>query len=138
MEEFKIAADMKMIMVQATSFPDKITEAFLTLEKLDSTIPGRPFYGISWLGAGEEIIYNAATPEKYDGEAAALGCKDFTIQKGNYACKTVADFMKNPTQIGQAFEKLLALPEVNKAYPCIEYYKSPNEVICMVHLLDQN
>ncbi|MEX2565094.1 MAG: hypothetical protein WD431_04070 [Cyclobacteriaceae bacterium] len=48
--------------------------------------------------------------------------KTLTIKSGKYRSITVEKFMKNPQTIGQAFETLLQLPNLDPNGYCVEVY----------------
>jgi hypothetical protein len=132
MENYKLKADVPVFCVTASSFPDCVQEAFQTLEKMLPTMNGRTFYGISWLNENNEIVYKAAVNESYTGEAARYACEPFVIRKGDYLTETVMNWCDDTTTIGTTFKKLLADPRMDASYPCVEWYKSDKEMMCMV------
>ena len=132
MNEYKLKEDVPVFCVTAQSFPDRVQEAFQTLEKMLPTMNGRTFYGISWLNENNEIVYKAAVNESYTGEAARYGCEPFLIKRGDYLTETVMNWCDDTTTIGITFKKLLADPRMDTSYPCVEWYKSDKEMMCMV------
>jgi hypothetical protein len=133
MEKYTLKEDVKVYCTAAKSFPDGIQEAFLTLEKLLSK-EGRTFYGVSYKSTGCCLIYKAAVSESFDGEAEKYGFESFTISKGEYLTETIIDWRKKIETIGLTFQTLLADPRSDKTSPCVEWYKSDKEVMCMVKL----
>ena len=134
MEEFNLHEDIKVVCVTATSFPDGVKEAH---EKLHTLIPfttQRRYFGISWGGENELIHYKAAAEILNPKDATLSGTEPFIIRKGKYQSIVVKDYMKNVKLIGQAFDELLTLPELDPNGYCLEWYLSNNEVRCMVPL----
>lgn len=132
MEKFRLNEDVKVFCKKAESFPEGIMDAFRALEGLHPEICQRPFYGISYPGPDGDIIYKAAVREAFEGEGAQYGLETFTIPQGNYATETILEFRKNPPGlIGAAFQRLLQTPGLER-FPCVEWYKGPDEVMCMV------
>ena len=131
MEIYNLKEDIKVYCTTAKSFPDGVQEAFITLEKMLSK-EGRTFYGISHGSKDGGIIYKAAVSENFDGEAEKYGFETFIIKKGEYITETIIDWRKKMETFGATFQKLLAHPQFDKINPCIEWYKSDREVVCMV------
>lgn len=134
MEKYILKEDMRVMCVGAKSFPDGIMDAFITLEKILPDISGRIFYGISYLNEHGDIIYKAAVAESFDGEAEKHGCEQFIITKGEYMTETILNWREEIESIGAAFETLLTTPQLDCNFPCVEWYKSDKEVLCMVRI----
>jgi hypothetical protein len=132
-QTYHLEKDKKIFYVTARSFPDGIAEAFQTLENLDPSICERSLYGISEDKQGK-IVYKAGVEEKYNGEGKKYGCETFMITRGFYLAETIVDFMQKLDNIPNAFERLLADPRLDTDFPCIEWYKSDKEVMCMVRM----
>jgi hypothetical protein len=137
MEKYHLKKDIKVFCVTAEPFPHGIVDAFQKLENLDPSICERPFYGISFLDAEGQIVYKAAVAEEFKGEAKKFGCETFTITKGEYLAETIKDFMKALDTIPNAFKKLMKDPRMDCSFPCVEWYKSDREVICMIKLVNR-
>lgn len=133
METYNLKNDIKVFYVTSKSFPDGIMEAWDKINNMLQTKEGRIFYGISKPDNGV-IIYKAAVAESFEGEAEKYGCETFTIRKGKYATETILGWMKKTEAIGKTFQSLLTHPDLDKSSSCIEWYKSENEVMCMVRL----
>lgn len=133
MEKYNLQEDVKVYCTTAKSFPHGIQEAFITLEKLLSK-EGRTFYGVSYKSTEGFLIYKAAVSESFEGEAEKYGFESLTIRKGEYLIETIIDWRKKIETIGMTFKTLLADPRLDRTSPCVEWYKSDNEVMCMVKL----
>jgi hypothetical protein len=131
MEVYQLEKEVKTFYVEATSFPDGVKQAWETLHSKLPSAKGRNFYGISH-GSKDGIVYKAAVEENIEGEAEKYGCEAFVIPKGDYLAITIHDYMNHLPLIGQAFRRLLAHPQFDGITPCVEWYKSDEEVICMV------
>lgn len=135
MEKHFIEEDIKVSCVTAESFPDGVLAAH---QKLHGMIPftlERKYFGISRPDQGGAIVYIAAVSELETGEAEKLGLESFTIKKGTYVAKTIKDYMNDLSSIGNAFQELLADPEIDhdNGY-CLEWYMNDTDVRCMVPL----
>jgi predicted transcriptional regulator YdeE len=131
MEIYNLKEDVKVFCTTAKSFPDGVQEAFITLEKMLSK-EGRTFYGISHGSKDGGIIYKAAVSESFEGEAEKYGFETIIIKKGEYITETITDWRKKMQAFGPTFKRLLSHPLFDKISPCIEWYKSDKEVVCMV------
>lgn len=135
MENLTINKEIHLIGVRATSFPDGIMAAYQKLEHVVSSLKGRTVYGISH-GSDNGILYWACAEAKSEAEAVSLGLESYVIKKGTYAAETLTNIQDNEELIGQTFEKLLNHPKLDETGECVEWYKSANEVTCMVRILE--
>lgn len=132
MEKFEFKEDVEIICNTVTTFPNYIKEAFDALQESLPNFENRNWYGISWQNEKGETIYKAAATELEAGEAVRFGYGNFTIKKGTYIAETIMDWMKQTHVIGETFMKLLEDPRIDKEGYCLEWYKSDDEVVCMV------
>jgi len=132
MEQYTLKQDIPVFCVTARSFPDCVQEAFQTLENMLPTLNGRTFYGISRMNEQNQIVYKAAVSESFAGEAAQYGCEPFVIKKGAYLTETIRNWCDDTTAIGATFQRLLADPRMDTSFPCVEWYRSDKEMMCMV------
>jgi hypothetical protein len=116
--------------VHVKDFPVGIKEAF---DHLQSTFGNyRTYYGISWIDEDDHVQYYAMTPEMFNGEALEYHYKTLAIEKGEYFTETIYDFLSKTGTIREVFHYLMPDRKPLKNYPCIEWYKSNREMICMV------
>lgn len=134
MDSFILGDDIKVMYVDATTFPDGIERAHIQLHAMLTEKERRRFFGISWPNENGEITYKAAADEMVPGEAEKLGLKTFTIKKGSYNSFFIKDFMQDMGSIKRAFKLLLAQHEVDPDGYCLEWYIGDNDVKCMVPL----
>jgi len=137
MEKYQLNDDIKIICNKAKTFPNGVMEAFTTLESSVPEMEKRTIYGISKLDEKRLIIYKAAVTELHDGEAESLGFEAFTVRKGTYMTETIMDWQNNMQAFGPTFQKLLDNPKLDWDSPCVEWYKSDDEVMCMVRILEE-
>jgi hypothetical protein len=135
MKKHTLNDEVKIFYITAKSFPDGIQEAYDTLDKKLGITDGRTFYGISYMEDGK-IIYKAAVAESFDGEATQLGCETMIVSKGNYLTETIMNWRENMAAFSPSFQKLLDTPNLDRNSFCVEWYKSDEEVMCMVKLVD--
>ncbi len=131
MERYNLEEDVKVFCATAKSFPENIQEAFITLEKMLSK-EGRTFYGISFKNEKSVVVYKATVSESFKGEAKKYGFESFMITKGAYLTETITEWRKKTRAIVNAVHKLHADPNSDDSFPCVQWYKSNKEVMCMV------
>ena len=135
MKPYFLNADINVLCVTASSFPDGIMAAFNKLNSLVQEPGSRRVFGISYGDGNKNIIYKAAVEENSTDEAARLGCERFTIKKGEYISEHIEDFMKNIPAMGQAFQEMCRDKRIDSKGYCIEMYLNNNkDVLCMVRL----
>ena len=133
METFTLYKDLIVYCVTAESFPSGILSAHKKLHGILPPVPNRRFFGISH-PEGDTILYKAAAEELTPGEGARLGLEAFTIKSGKYACIELHDFQKDISKIGDTFNTLLDLPNIDPEGYCLECYVSDTVMRCMVPL----
>lgn len=132
METQTLTKDIKVFGLQVVRFPQGIKQVF---DELMHAVPDgskRACYGLSHMDKDGNIVYYAAVEEKADGEGKKLGYDYYTIPHGKYLAETIKDWHTNITCIKDAFEELMKDKRFDHVTPCIEWYKSDNEVTCMV------
>ncbi len=134
MEKYINEKDIKVIYVQAASFPMGVGDAFQKLHSLAPDAATRTHYGISHMNERGEIVYKAAVEESFPGEAEQLGCETLIIRKGTYASEMLVDWKKDESIIGRTFRELLQHPDLDKKGYCLEIYTSGKDVLCLVPL----
>lgn len=134
MEIYKIEKDITLMYVEAASFPDGIEEAFKKLEALLPKQENRNFFGISYMGENNNIIYKAAAEESYPGESEKYHLNSFTVRKGNYISETITNWRNNVSLIGSTFQKMLQQQNIKPDGYCLEIYINETDVQCLVPL----
>lgn len=134
METVFFDKDIKVMYVEASSFPDGILAAHQTLHKMIPYSTERKYLGISRPENGS-IIYKAGAEEIIPGEAEKLNLNIITLPKGKYACISIHDYMKDIQSIGNAFTQLTDLPNIDPQGYCVEWYVNDKDVKCMVRLV---
>ena len=136
METIQIDKDIRVLYITAISFPDGVMAAHQQLHALLPNATQRRLFGLSRPENGGEIIYKAAAEELHPGEAEELKCGSMIIKKGNYACITINNYMKDIPAINNAFQQLTALPDIDPQGYCVEWYLNDKDVKCMVRIAD--
>lgn len=131
MELYRLKHDIKVLCVEARSFPKGIKEAFDKLNSLMPDMIGRCIFGISKPKNGI-IRYSAAASEKFEGEGNKLGCPTFILKAGTYLGETLLDWQQNEMMIMSIFNRLVADKRLDGSAHCIEWYKNNQELLCMV------
>lgn len=133
-EEYVIDKNIQVLCVTAASFPAGVQTAHKKLHSLVHSTLGRIFYGISFPDKNGNIIYKAATEERYDDEAMSLNLETFVIRKGVYISEVLADWDKDEPSVGRTFQKLLSDPRIDKNGYCLEIYLNDRDMRCLVPL----
>lgn len=133
MESYRLKEDIKVMCINATSFPQGVEAAYSKLYDIAGSA-GRIIYGLSKPNEQGVIIYKAAATEKFAGEAEQLGLESYTIPKGAYVAETIFDWRNNMLKFAPIFSALLDNRRLDRSTWCVEWYKSPDEVLCMIKL----
>jgi hypothetical protein len=136
METFQLEKDIHVFCVTAKSFPGGVMAAFDTLGAMLPKGDQRAFFGISRPDEKGAIIYKAAVEEQYEGEGKEHGCEPFLIKKGTYLAEALHNWRDQTALFQIAFNKLLQDKRMDMNFPCLEWYKSDDEVMCMIRLDD--
>lgn len=135
MDTFKLDHDIPVLSVVANSFPEGILQAHEDLHKLIPFSMDRNYFGLSRPENGGPIIYRAAAEEKEPGEAEKYQSDRLIIKQGEYASIILRNFRNSPQKIGEAFQELLAVPNLDPEGYCVEWYANDKEEVrCMVRL----
>jgi len=134
METYILKEDIKLLCVNADSFPQGVEAAFKKLHGLLSTMNGRKLYGISYPKENKEIIYKAAAEESFEGEGEKLKLETFVIKKGKYIGTRIVNYMDHIESVGNTFKKIIGDPRIDPQGCCVEVYLNEKDVRCMVRL----
>jgi len=132
MEKIILDNDINVFGTQVKTFPTGIGEAF---DKLVKMLPGgfdRSFYGISFMEPGGKMVYIAAAEEREPGEAEKYNCEKFVVEKGSYTAEKITWWRQQTNCIKDAFHRIMQEKNVDAAKPAVEWYKSEEEMFCMV------
>lgn len=118
------------------SFPEGIEDAFdILIKKTGDGAGTRNYYGLSDFKNGK-MVYYVLAEKKYPGEAEKYNFEKLIIEKGNYVTITVKDWRKKTDCIKDVFSEIIQDPRVNKTKPAVEWYKSEDEMMCLVQMND--
>jgi len=131
MDTYTLQQDVKTFGFEVKSFPDGIGAAFETLVKLFPQDEKRSYYGLVE-GQDGKMKYYALAEEKSDAEPKKFDYPEKVIHKGNYLVEKVDDWQNKTDSIKNVFDKMFKDPRAAIGKPCIEWYKTMNEMWCMV------
>jgi hypothetical protein len=134
MEKYGIEKDITVVCVTAVSFPNGVEEAHRKLHSMLSSDKERTFYGISHSDGKGGIIYKAAAEQFAQDEAKQYRLETFVIRKGEYMSELLLNFCEDTGIVGNTFQKLLALPELDPMGYCLELYLNDKDMRAMVPL----
>jgi predicted transcriptional regulator YdeE len=137
-EKLNFPYDLKVFGVYVKTFPNGISEAFDALIERMPPDCQRSYFGISQMGSNGDILYYAAAEETFEDEAAEYGYDIYIVKEGEYLTVTVKDWRLKTHCIKDVFEAMLDDDRIDKANPCIEWYKNDDEMVCMVKLNTNN
>lgn len=131
MQNYIQQIDIILFGIEVKTFPERIKESFNILHK---ALGGhRPYYGISWFADQGIIKYYAMAAEMYADEAKNYNYETLTLQKGEYLTITVSNWLDKTDSIEKVFHELMKNKWPDRNFPCIEWYKSESEMVCMVN-----
>ncbi len=131
-ESYGIEENITLIVEKAEDFGKGIGEAFVRLaEKLENKGESRDCYGLV-LKEENAMTYYAAFTELYIGEATEKKMPTRVIEHGTYLSILINDWNQNLMHIGPTFAQLLKSGRVETSQPCIEFYRTEKEMLCMV------
>lgn len=130
MEIYYQLEEMTVFGGQVKTFPNGIKEAFDSLISIFGD--NRSYYGISWLDENDSVQYYAMVPESYKGEANKYHYEKLIITKGKYHTETIYNWLSNLDSIKDVLHRLMPNNRPDKNHPCVEWYKSDEEMLCMI------
>lgn len=130
MEIYTFRQDITVFARPVLTFPNGIKEAFSEL----MTIFGhRAYFGISWFNDNGQIVYYAGAEKISPNEHMPMGTELLTILKGEYDTESVENWQQKTDQIKEVFDRLMADQRADKTRPCIEWYRSNEEMLFMIN-----
>jgi len=130
MEIYHQQEDMVVFGVHVKTFPDGIKEAFESLMSLFGK--NRSYYGISWLDESDTVQYYSMVPEAFKDEASKYHYEKLIITKGEYHTETIYNWLSKLDSIKDIIHGLMPNNRPDKNHPCVEWYKSDVEMLCMI------
>lgn len=131
MESYILENNVKVFGMVVKTFPSGIGDAFESLMKMLNEGFNRSYYGIAEMKENQ-MIYKAVAEEKYNGEAKKYNLEKSVIEGGTYFTEIIKDWRNNTDCIKDVFQKMMKSNQINKAKPCIEWYKNNDEMLCMM------
>lgn len=131
MEKVALQNDIRVFGFEVRSFPEKVGDAFNTLMQSIENDKERAYYGVSYC-KNDKIIYKVFAQEKFNGEAKKYNYETYTIEKGEYCTVALKNWQHNLACIKDIFVDMMKDVRTDKSKPCIEWYKSFDEMLCMM------
>jgi hypothetical protein len=132
MDKYKLQNDVKTFGFRVKTFPMGIGEAFDQLVKLFPSDEQRSYYGVGEFGKDGSVLYYALAEERFAGEAEKYGYPVKVIEKGEYLTETIKDWTSKTNCIKDVFAEMMKDNRIGKDKPCVEWYKTMEEMLCMV------
>jgi predicted transcriptional regulator YdeE len=134
MQNYTFLEDVKVLCVQATSFPEGIVDAHKNLHSLIPPSQNRRYFGISYLNNEGQKIYYAAAEELIQGEAEKFALDTFNITKGEYLSVRINNFQKDISSIAKTFQELLSDLRTNPDSVRLEMFLNETDILCMMKI----
>ncbi len=135
MEKYFVTHDIEVFGMQVKTFPDGIGDVFTNLMNMITNGRERDYYGISYMTDDGKVFYFAAAKETENGEAEKYHCEKYTIPKGEYLISAVIDWRQKLSCIYDVFHEMMQEKNIDRTSPCIEWYKSDDEMWCMIKMI---
>lgn len=135
MKSLHLENDIVVHCITAQHFPDDISETHERLRNLVKPDVKREYFGISWMGQANRIVYKAGVTELLKGEFTELLPDFFIIRRGEYCYIDIEDYEQHLKSISEAFELLLQNKRLDPKGACIEWYMNA-DCRCMLRLAD--
>jgi hypothetical protein len=135
MVEYDIKNDIEVIFEVAKDFGQDIAQSYVRLaEKIGHSGEKRDCYGLV-VKTDKGIEYRGGFTSLSSTEAKEIAIPSFTIPSGNYFSILIENWNQKLLEIGPTFDQILKSGKVDTSSPCIEFYKTNKELICMVRAL---
>lgn len=132
MEKYIQQEDIKLYGIHVKTFPEGIKESFDIL--MEAFGDSQSYYGVSWVSKDGSIQYYSSVSVPDCSEAKPAIYERLIISKGNYTISTIFDWLSKTDSVKDVFHELLGGACPCKERPCIEWYKSDEEMLCMVRM----
>ena len=137
MDTYTLQNDIKTFGLRVKTFPAGVSEAFDELVKLFPAGEPRSYFGVGEFGKDGSILYYALAEEKFDGEGKKYAYPVKIIDKGNYLVEAVHDWTTKTDCIKDVFAGMMTDKRMAKGKPCVEWYKTMEEMWCMVPMVSE-
>jgi predicted transcriptional regulator YdeE len=132
METHNLIYDITVFGFQVKAFPEGIPETFTMLMKMIPSGDQRSYYGISMFSEEGSILYYACAEETFSNESSQYNCEILKIEKGKYLVTRLKDWKTKTSSIKDIFHNMMRDERTDRSKPCIEWYKTMDEMLCMV------
>jgi hypothetical protein len=132
---YVIENDIELMVEKSNDFGQDIAQSFVRLaEKIGHQNEKRDCYGLI-TKSEMKTIYYAGFTQVNPNEAKDKNIETMNLPKGNYQSILIENWNQKLLEIGPTFDQILKSGKVDTMSPCIEFYKSESELICMVKAL---
>lgn len=126
MDSFVEIRDLPVLRVRADFAHGGPAEAFRVLESRLPTLRGRHFYG--WA----EADYFACVVKVPTDDPAVSPLETGTIPSGLYVRRKVPEWESQTSKFGAIHQEMAGSYDYDGSRPCLEHYRSHDEVLLMV------
>ncbi len=132
MEQIILEKPVQLFVVRAEKFPEGVLKAHQALHSIIPFQRERRYFGLS-RPEGSQIQYWAAA-EVLPTDHTHSELERMKLESGDYTGKQIAGFRNQIEAIGQTFQELIRLPEIDPGGYCVEWYHE-EDVTCMVRVI---
>jgi len=119
--------DIDVMYVVAEGGPSGAPAAFAVIEAALGSLQGRRFFATY-----DRAEYRACVAIQGGDDPTALGLTIGRIPGGEYERTRMADWQNHIDEIGPTFQAMAAATEPDWSRPCIESYRSSNELLLLL------
>ncbi len=131
-QEFYIDNDINLIYEVAQDFGQDIAQTFVRLaEKIGHSGEKRDCYGLIFKEE-KGMEYRGAFTMINPNEGIDKNIPVFTIPSGKYYSILIENWNQKILEIGPTFDQILKTRKVDTLCPCIEFYQTNKNLICLV------
>ena len=134
MEILNLKENIEVLCRRVSEFPKGVKDAFTSLMHDLPDSNKRDFYGISYMDEKGGIVYKAGATFLPGDSAEKYSSELFKIPKGDYLGETLLGWMSKKECIKDIFGRLMKDPRFDDGFPCVEWYKSDDDLFCMVKI----
>ena len=132
MEIFQLPQEYRLLCKKVNKFPEGIGDAFENLYRQLPCPHKRNYFGISWMDEQQQVNYQVAAERRADDVCEEF--EDRVLPKATYLVVRIMNWYEHLSDIKGVFGALMADMRTDKSFPCVEWYLSDDEMLCMMKI----
>lgn len=133
-EIFKLPDEYRLLCKKVNSFPDGVGQAFDEMYKQLPSPDKRNYFGISWMDEHGQVIYQVAAEKRQEDAFTNAEFEESVLPRADYLMVRIMNWYDHLSDIKEVFGRLIADPRTDKSFPCVEWYRSDDELLCMMKI----